>query len=40
MCYDAQMSIIALTINIISVMFLLHFSKHSSEKEKTQLMIR
>lgn len=39
MCYDAQMSIIALTINIISVIFLLHFSKNSSPKEKSQLMI-
>lgn len=34
MCYDVRMSIIALTINIISVIFLLHFSK-----EKSQLMI-
>jgi hypothetical protein len=39
MCYDARMSIIALTINIISVIFLLHFSKHSSPKEKSELMI-
>jgi len=39
MCYDARMSIIALTINIISVIFLLHFAKHSNPKEKSQLMI-
>lgn len=39
MCYDVRMSIIAFIINIISVIFLLHFSKHSSPKEKSELMI-
>jgi len=39
MCYDVRMSIIAFVINIVSVIFLLHFSKKSSPKEKSQLMI-
>jgi hypothetical protein len=33
------MSIIALTVNIISVIFLLYFAKRSNPKEKSQLMI-